>query len=90
MSAANGWPKSAVELGELRYQSLAWGHCQSCHARVLWVTTPTKRDLFGKVVEGGKTTPLVEVPAPDGAPAGRYFQSHFSDCPNAGAHRSPR
>lgn len=65
-------------------------NCKSCGAEILWVKT-----------ENGKSMPLsvatkekrwINQPAID---AERGFQvdtylSHFSDCPNAAQHRTPK
>ena len=87
MSAAKEWPKSAKALKLEGWTASEWGNCRSCGARVVWAITPIQRNALGEMIGGGKLMPLVEVATPDGAPEGRYFQSHFADCPNADAHR---
>jgi hypothetical protein len=67
--------------------------CSSCKARVLWAKTTTGKDipLNPDPVIGGNLElqdGVVRYVKPSGTVA--LYTSHFSNCPNADAHRKER
>ncbi len=65
--------------------------CSSCNAEIIWVKTAAGKNM--PLNAAAQTMWLVETAQVGAQPTGRPVAvrtSHFSDCPNAAQHRSPR